>query len=103
MQRAIVSPEVVETLAPHLEWYLSYLMDVDSASYEPPWITIYAFKASLVAWQLVREGIFDHVVGIGVVDLKGMCQWIRETFEARSCWKVGQLIVNSLSELEACS
>jgi hypothetical protein len=66
-------------------------------------MTIYAFKASLVSWQLVRAGVTDHVVEIGIEDAKGMTEWMRRCFAQRQTWGIGRLVLNSMDELEMAS
>ncbi|KAF4943194.1 hypothetical protein F66182_18798, partial [Fusarium sp. NRRL 66182] len=61
-------------IQPHIDWFLRYL---DSATIVPnseaPWITLYAYKAFLIAWQMVRGGLAGamQVVRVRDGDLKG--------------------------------
>jgi hypothetical protein len=100
-----MSEQVVESLEGHLRFFLSYLDQTGehTAKSESPWVTIYCFKAALITWQLIRAGIGDVALCVGIVDLGGMYEWIRTVFATRSKSGVGRAILNSLDELEAVS
>jgi len=66
-------------------------------------VTIYSFKAALIAWQLIRAGVGDVASCIGVSDLGTMLEWIKRVFATRSNWGVGRAVLKSLDELEAVS
>ncbi len=55
----VLAPQVAEALDPHLSWFLNYIAGPTHPSDEAPWVTMYAYKACLVAWQLARDGAFD--------------------------------------------
>jgi hypothetical protein len=104
-QPIIISDQVVESLEPHIQFFLSYLdrTPAQTAMSESPWVTIYSFKAALIAWQLIRAGVGDVAGCIGVADLGTMLDWIKKVFATRSKWGVGRAVLKSLDELEAVS
>lgn len=97
----VLAPQVAEALDPHLSWFLNYIAGPTHPNDEAPWVTMYAYKACLVAWQLARDGAFDLNQRIGVADLPGMQAWMSRVFGRREVWGVGRLIVNSLKELNS--
>jgi hypothetical protein len=104
-QPIIMSGQVVESLEGHLRFFLSYLdrTGEQEAMSESPWVTIYCFKAALITWQLIRAGIGDVAMCVGIADLSGMFEWIKTVFAIRSRWGVGRAVLQSLDELEAVS
>jgi len=104
-QPIVISGQVVESLEPHVRFFLSYLntTSAQTSISESPWVTIYSFKAALIAWQLIRAGVSDVAICIGVTDLAGMLDWIKKAFSTRSKWGVGRAVMKSLDELEAVS
>jgi hypothetical protein len=104
-QPIIISDQVVESLEPHIQFFLTYLDRTpgQTAMSESPWVTIYSFKAALIAWQLIRAGVGDVAGCIGVGDLGTMLEWIKKVFATRSKWGVGRAVLKSLDELEAVS
>lgn len=64
---------------------------------------MYCFKASLIAWQLIRAGAGDITACIGITTVEAMLCWIRNVFSLRSKWGVGRTVLQSLGELEAAS
>lgn len=95
--------ETAQAAQPHVNWFLSYLDTTITTDFEPPWISLYAYKAFLIAWQLVRKGIPGgmEVVGVQDGDVKGAMAWAREVFERRGHRRVGQLILECLVVLSA--
>jgi hypothetical protein len=104
-QPIIISDQVIESLEPHLQFFLSYLdkTPTQQAMSESPWVTIYSFKAALIAWQLIRAGIGDVASCIGIDDLGNMLDWVKRVFATRTKWGVGRAVLKSLDELEAVS
>nr|XP_019009590.1 uncharacterized protein I206_05148 [Kwoniella pini CBS 10737]OCF48371.1 hypothetical protein I206_05148 [Kwoniella pini CBS 10737] len=100
-QSIIFTPQVSDLLSPHLLYFLTFLERTAVNPTELPWVTIYAFKAVLVAWQLARAGSPEVIqtVGIGGVDQMG--DWVRRVFKKREAWRVGKLVMKSLEELES--
>lgn len=90
-------------MAPHINYFLTHLNQERPVYDEAPWVTIFAFKASLVAWQLVRAGVWHPTVIADIHDKDDMFRWIRQKFERRTNWCVGRFVTNSLQELEAVS
>ncbi|KAK9233776.1 fungal-specific transcription factor domain-containing protein [Lipomyces kononenkoae] len=92
----------VEAIQPHVDWFLRYL-DADLVpDCEAPWIAVYAYKAFLIAWQLVRArspGAMQ-VVGVHDGDLEGALMWARRVFRHRDRWQFGKFIISSLDKLE---
>lgn len=90
----------MESLEPHLSWFLGYLDQPLEAAREPPWVTAYAFRAVLCAWQLAKEGSFQPLAHLGIADLDDLVLWSKRVFARRARWEVGRLIVKNLEHLE---
>lgn len=89
-------------IQPHVDWFLRYLNTTSTLTIEPPWILLYAYKAFLIAWQLLREGLPGAMYAIGVVDgdVHGAITWARKTFRRKHKWQLSKLIDSCLSLLE---
>lgn len=90
-----------DAIQPHIDWYLRYL-DASGGTPDlgPPWMTLYAFKAFLIAWQLVRGGSPGAMRVVGVDDAYGAVTWARKVFcrsEARQ--QISTLIGSCLDML----
>ncbi|PYI05098.1 hypothetical protein BO78DRAFT_318856 [Aspergillus sclerotiicarbonarius CBS 121057] len=93
--------ETAKTFQSHVDWFLVYLdttVDVDG---EAPWVALYAYKAFLVAWQLVRGGVPGAMEAVGVRegDVNGAVEWARRVFRRREKWGVGRVIEGCLGRL----
>lgn len=93
--------DAADAIQPHVDWFLYYLDTTLVVDYEPPWIALYAFKAFLIAWQLVRGGLAYamQVVGVQDGDLEEAMAWARMVFQRRQKWQFGKLILASLDIL----
>ncbi|RAO73065.1 uncharacterized protein BHQ10_009077 [Talaromyces amestolkiae] len=90
-------------IQPHIDWFLRYLDSAAVApSLEAPWITLYAYKAFLIAWQMVRGGLAGAMQAVGVRDgdLKGAIVWAKEVFGRRQGWHLGKIIMDCLDVLD---
>jgi hypothetical protein len=94
--------DTAKAIEPHVQWFLQYLDETLIADTEAPWITLYAYKAFLIAWQLVRGGVAGamQIVGVADGDSAGAVLWARKIFERRRRWRVGRLILSCLDDLE---
>lgn len=94
-----------EAVRPHIEWFLHYLDAARAPDLEAPWTTLYAYKAFLIAWQLLNSGEGDafagamRVVGVEDGDLRGALRWARKVFQRRQRWQIGRLILRCLERL----
>lgn len=95
--------DTAKAIEPHIQWFLRYLDETLIPDSEAPWITIYAYKAFLIAWQLVYGGVAGamQVVGVADGDAAGALSWARTIFKRRSRWRLGQMILSCLNDLEA--
>ncbi|KAI2947297.1 transcriptional regulator family: Fungal Specific TF [Aspergillus niger] len=93
--------ETAKAFQPHVDWFLTYLEEGDVEG-EAPWVTLYAYKAFLVAWQLVRGGVPGAmgVVGVGDGDVRGAVEWARRVFARRERWVIGRLVLGCLGGLD---
>ncbi|KAL4804946.1 fungal-specific transcription factor domain-containing protein [Aspergillus unguis] len=90
-----------KALQPHVDWFLRYLDETINPEGEAPWIALYAYKAFLIAWQLVRAGVpAMAVVGIDG-DIHSAVRWARIVFRRRERWVLGRLICACLDTLLA--
>ncbi|KAL4965053.1 fungal specific transcription factor domain-containing protein [Aspergillus stella-maris] len=103
------SPEILceeitaSAIQPHVDWFLRYLDVTVDVRGEAPWVAIYAYKAFLIAYTLVRGGVEGGmgVVGVGDGDGEGAVRWARGVFGRRRRWVLGRLIWNCLDGLES--
>lgn len=93
--------KTAEATQPHIDWFLRYLDKTLSTDSEPPWTALYAYKAFLIAWQLLRKQIPNamQVVGIKDGDVKAAMSWARNVFQRRTGWRVGKMIMACLDNL----
>ncbi|CAN8099597.1 unnamed protein product [Discula destructiva] len=93
--------ETAQATRPHIDWFLRYLDDAVTPEFESPWVTLYAYKAFLIAWQLVRAKIAGvmQVVGVEDGDVDGAMAWARRIFQRREPGRLGKLIVTCLGIL----
>ncbi|KAJ5999587.1 hypothetical protein N7451_007397 [Penicillium sp. IBT 35674x] len=89
-------------IQPHVDWFLRYLDSSDLPDSEAPWVILYAYKAFLVAWQLLRGGLPGAMRAICIEDgdIKGALTWAKVAFRQRQRWQIGKLILASLDELD---
>ena len=94
-----------EAVRPHVEWFLHYLDAARAPDLEAPWTTLYAYKAFLIAWQLLNSGEEEafagamRVVGVEDGDLRGALRWAHKVFQRRQRWQIGRLILRCLERL----
>ena len=91
-----------KALQAHVGWFLLYLDATMTPDSEPPWIAFYAYKAFLIAWQLVCGGLSGamQVVSVQDGDVEGAMAWGRKVFLRRQRWQLGNLIMTCLDELD---
>ncbi|KAF4458385.1 hypothetical protein FALBO_14883 [Fusarium albosuccineum] len=91
-----------KTIQPHVDWFLRYLDATLVPDSEAPWITLYAYKAFMIAWQLVRGSMLGsmQVVGVQDGDAEGALAWARKVFGRRQRWQLGKIIMTCLDTLE---
>ncbi|KAF2166027.1 hypothetical protein M409DRAFT_36796 [Zasmidium cellare ATCC 36951] len=58
--------ETAHSIKPHIEWFLRYLDNDVLPTSEPPWLILYAYKAFLIAWQLLDRGLPNAMEAVGV-------------------------------------
>lgn len=89
-------------LKPHVDWFLRYLDAETIPASEAPWVLLYAYKAFLIAWQLLREGIIGAMQAVGVPDgdLPSALSWARTVFQRRQRWQLSRLITAELDQLD---
>ncbi|OGM49634.1 hypothetical protein ABOM_001890 [Aspergillus bombycis] len=93
--------DTAKAIQPHVDWFLRYLDTTREPDMEAPWVAVYAYKAFLIAWQLVRGGLPNamHVAGIADGDVEGALEWARKVFRRRERWQLGRLILSCLDGL----
>lgn len=98
----VIESSTASAIQPHVDWFLRYLNTTQPES-EAPWITFYAYKAFLIAWQLHRRvsGAMQ-VVGVQDGDVQGALSWARGVFERRIRWQLGRLILSCIDKLSTC-
>jgi hypothetical protein len=90
-----------KAVQPHVDWFLRYLDTTLAPDSEAPWVTLYTYKAFLIAWQLVngRSPGAMQVVGVQDGDVEGALMWAMKVFQRRSRWQLGKLIISCLDGL----
>lgn len=90
-----------KALQPRIDWFLRNL-DVAPFDSEPPWVILYAYKAFLIAWQLLHEGVPGamQVVGVRDGDFHGAIVWARKAFQSKHRWQLSKLISSCLDMLD---
>jgi hypothetical protein len=98
----LCEPSTAISIQPHVNWLLRYLEETTLPDSEAPWITLYAYKAFMIAWQMVRGGVPGslQVLGINDGDLEGALVWARKVFGRREQWQLGKIIIACLDTLE---
>lgn len=94
------SVEAIASLESHINYFLRLLSQEHAVYDEAPWVTVFAFKAALIGWQLVSAECWKPAEIIGTGDKWDMYQWMNVVFERRKNWCIGRLVTNSLKELD---
>ncbi|RBR16881.1 hypothetical protein FVER53590_00011 [Fusarium verticillioides] len=90
-----------QVIKPHIDWFLTYLDSPIVPDSEAPWIMLYAFKAFVIAWQLIKGSTLGtmQVVGVEDGDTNGALEWARRAFGRRQQWQLGKIIMTCLDTL----
>ena len=99
------NPDTINLVKPHIDWFLQYLDTTLDASHEAPWVTLYAFEAFSVTWQMMHAevtGVMD-AVGVSKGDFRSAKEWALKVFARRTRCKLGRLIMASLATLSETS
>jgi hypothetical protein len=93
---------IANLIQPHVDWFLRYLDATVLPDTEAPWVILYAYKAFMIAWQLVRDGIVGsmQVVGIQDGDTQAALTWARKVFGRRQRWQLGKIAMRCIDQLE---
>jgi hypothetical protein len=96
-----VEADLLPSLHARIDWFLLYLEKTVVPDREPPFVTVYAFKAFLVAWQLVRDNAPNAKTAVGISDgdSEAALAWAIKVFKRRQRWKVGKLVLRNLVSL----
>jgi len=94
--------DILASIQPHLDYFLSHLNALDDGALEAPWLDLYAYKAFLLAWQLVRGGVpgVMHAVGIQDNDAVGAVSWMRNMISKKRSSRIRKMILDSLHVLD---
>ncbi|WVQ81088.1 hypothetical protein IAT38_003210 [Cryptococcus sp. DSM 104549] len=98
--RIDLTAQIIKSVEEHVTWFLLYLQRTLDTRFEPPFLTFYAFKAAVTAWQIVKSGGSTPLAVVGVADADGLLQWMREMFGKRTRWGIGKFALESLGELQ---
>lgn len=98
----LCEPSTAKSIQPHVDWFLRYLDQTSSPDSEAPWITMYAYKAFMIAWQLMRGSVPGALQAIDIEDgdAEGAIVWARRVFGRRERWQLGKIIMACLDTLE---
>jgi hypothetical protein len=99
----LCTSRISDLVQPHVDWFLRYLDATVSPDTEAPWVVLWAYKAFMVAWQLVRDGIVGsmQVVGVQDGDTQAALAWARKVFGRRQRWQLGKIAMKCIDQLEA--
>ena len=99
----LCTSRISDLVQPHVDWFLRYLDATVSPDTEAPWVVLWAYKAFMVAWQLVRDGIVGsmQVVGVQDGDTQAALAWARKVFGRRQRWQLGKIAMRCIDQLEA--
>jgi hypothetical protein len=94
--------DILASIQPHLDWFLRHLDGSDDEASEAPWLNLYAYKAFLLAWQLVRGGVMGvmHAVGVDDNDADGAVSWMRKACSKKRQSRLMKMVVESLNVLD---
>lgn len=94
--------DILASIQPHLDWFLRHLDASDEGALEAPWLDLYAYRAFLLAWQLVRGGVPGamHAVGVQDNDASGAVAWMRSAFSRKRSSRIRDMIVDCLDVLD---
>lgn len=97
----LCEPSTAESIQPHVDWFLRYLDATLVPDSEAPWITLYAFKAFMIAWQLTLGGMAGSMRAVDVPDgdIEGCLAWARKAFGRRERWQLGKIVLACLDAL----
>lgn len=59
---------IINLVQPHVDSFPRYLDATVIPDTEVPWVVLYAYKAFMIVWQLVRNGIVGSMQVVGVQD-----------------------------------
>lgn len=93
--------KIASTIQPHVDWFLRYLDATLVPDTEAPWVILYAYKAFMIAWQLLAGGAKGcmQVVGVQDGDREAALTWAKKAFGRRIHWKLGKVVVGCLDKL----
>ncbi|KAF9740931.1 hypothetical protein PMIN06_005930 [Paraphaeosphaeria minitans] len=93
--------KIASTIQSHVDWFLRYLDATLVPDTEAPWVILYAYKAFMIAWQLLDGGAKGcmQVVGVQDGDREAALAWAKKAFGRRIHWKLGKVVVNCLDRL----
>ncbi|KAF1972951.1 hypothetical protein BU23DRAFT_436355, partial [Bimuria novae-zelandiae CBS 107.79] len=93
--------KIASTIQPHVDWFLRYLDATLVPDTEAPWVILYAYKAFMIAWQLLDGGAKGcmQVVGVQDGDREAALAWAKKAFGRRIHWKLGKVVVSCLDKL----
>ncbi|TGJ88334.1 hypothetical protein E0Z10_g428 [Xylaria hypoxylon] len=97
----LCEPSIASAIQPHIDWFLRYLDTTVTSDLEAPWVTLYAYKAFLIAWQFMRGQIPASMEVVGVIDgdVEGALKWAKKVFQRRQKWQLGKLVLQRLESL----
>ena len=97
----LLESNLAESIQPHIDWFLRYLDKTIVPDSEAPWMMLYAYKAFIIAWQLISGSIKGamQVVGVRDGDTKGAIAWAKKVFKLRERLKLGKIVLACLSTL----
>ncbi|GIZ49353.1 hypothetical protein CKM354_001238300 [Cercospora kikuchii] len=99
------SADILHTIQPHFDWFLSYLDTASERAGDPPWVLLFAYRVFLLAWQCLQqasEGVME-VIGIPDREPKMAITWARTVFGRRTRWQYAKVILRCLDVLEGVS
>lgn len=99
-----LTAQIIQSVEQHITWFLLYLQRTSSPTSpslqsESPLLTFYLFKATIIAWQIVKSGGSSPLEVVGVEDEEGLLNWMKKMFRMRKKWGVGRSAMRCLGDL----
>ncbi|KAE8543207.1 hypothetical protein D1P53_000695 [Cryptococcus gattii VGV] len=100
-----LTTQIIQSVEQHITWFLLYLQRTSfptspSLQSESPFLTFYLFKATIIAWQIVKSGGSSPLEVVGVEDEERLLSWMKEMFRVREKWGIGRCAMRCLGDLQ---
>lgn len=100
-----LTTQIIQSVEQHITWFLLYLQRTSFPTSpflrsESPLLTFYLFKATVIAWQIVKSGGSSPLEVMGVENEEGLLSWMKDMFRVREKWGIGRCAMRCLRDLQ---